>query len=233
MKGKFFLLICLVFIVTPAVPHAEERATLGNLGLGARLAYIGFTDPVWAHGEVDDSFYFGLEGYAEITRNLYIGGEIGYVNSEELVDLFLGYTLGHNRQLTYVPLELNLKYSIEAAPNFFLDFGVGVSYAYASSEEELFLFVYESGYSDSDWLWGGQIFVDLTYRIKRFFFGLNWKYQVTETYELAPSVSSALFGSIPEPVEAVVRGLFGINTPTFERFDFDNYRIGMRIGLAF
>jgi len=235
MKRSLLMSIGLVLLLATVGLAAEEEAALGNFLFGLKANYIGFTDEVWAHGSVDDSFYLGLEGYAEITRNIYLGGEVGYVHSEEITDAVLGYSVGHNRQLTLIPIELNVKYAIEVAPHFTFDFGAGVSFNYASPAEEMFLYIYETSYEDSGWLFGGQFFADLTYKVKWFFMSINWKYQITETYELDPAVSSQLFGPpwIAAIIEQPVRNLLGIDTPAFDRFDFDNFRIGLTLGILF
>ncbi len=235
MKKSLLMSIGLVLMLATAGLAAEEEAALGNYLFGAKAGYIGFTDGVWAHGAVGDSLYLGLEGYAEITRNIYLGGEVGYVSSEEVTDAFLGYTVGHNRQLTFIPMELNVKYAIEVAPHFTFDFGAGMSFNYASPAEELFLYIYEASYEDSGWLFGGQLFADLTYRIKRFFMSVSWKYQITQTYELDPSISSQLYGLplVRDILGPMIRSLLGIDTPAFDRFDFDNFRIGLTLGMEF
>ena len=77
-------------------------------------------------------------------------------------------------------IAVNLKYVIEAAPNVVIDFGAGASYNYSEiSIQNLF----STDIEDDDWLFGGQIFADLTYKIKRFFMGINGKYQITENFK--------------------------------------------------
>jgi hypothetical protein len=61
-----------------------------------------------------------------------------------------------------------------------VDFGAGVSYNWMKEEF--------SGRNISspgdDWLWGGQFFAALNYKIDRFFIGINGKYQLTEDFEI-------------------------------------------------
>ena len=231
MRRPLGVAISTVLVMAFSAAHAEERANLGNFPITLKIGFINFMDEAWEHGDVKYSFYPGLEGYARVFRNLYIGGELGYVSSEELMDAFLGMPIGHNRSLTFLPIELNLKYVIEAAPSFFIDFGAGVSYSYASVQEELFLVTDYSVYDDSAWLFGGQFFVDLTYKVKRFLVGLNWKYQITQSLEVDPLKSSQLIGSLPPPLQSLVPKFFGFDV--FDQADYSNFRIGGHIGVTF
>lgn len=231
MKRAFWVAMTTVFVMEFSTAHAQERANLGNFPIAVKMGLINFMDDAWEHGDVEYSFYPGLEGYARIIHNLYIGGEFGYVSSEELVDALLGMPIGHNRQLKFLPIELNLKYAIEAAPNFFIDFGAGVSYSYASAQEELFLLTHYSIYDDSGWLFGGQFFVDLTYKVKRFIVGINWKYQITESLEIDSLKSSELLGTLPKSLQPLVPKILGFDV--LDRADFSNFRIGGHIGVTF
>lgn len=231
MKKSLWVSISTVLVMAFSAAHAEERANLGNFPITLKIGFINFMDEAWEEGDVKYSFYPGLEGYARVFHNLYIGGELGYVSSEELVDAFLGMPIGHNRSLTFLPLELNLKYAIEAAPSFFIDFGAGVSYSYASVQEELYLVTDYSVYDDSAWLWGGQFFVDLTYKVKRFLVGLSWKYQITQSLEVDPLKSSELIGSLPPLLQQLAPKILGFDV--FDQADFSNFRIGGYIGVTF
>ena len=105
--------------MTGAAVHAQEKAHLGNGYFAVNLDYIAFTDDHFDEaGNEDDGLYLGLEGYGEITPNLYLGGEIGGAIN---IDTFGG------EEITFVSVELNLKYAKEAARNFFVDFGAGLS----------------------------------------------------------------------------------------------------------
>jgi hypothetical protein len=231
MRRPLWVAVSAVAVMAFSAAHAEEKANLGNFPVTLKIGFINFMDDAWEHGDVKYSFYPALEGYARIIRNLYIGGEFGYVNSEELVDAFLGMPIGHNRQLTFLPIELNLKYALEAAPGFFVDFGAGVSYSYASAQEELFLVTHYSVYDDSAWLFGGQFFVDLTYKVKRFLVGLNWKYQITESLDIDPMKSSELVGSLPPSLQQLVPKILGFDV--LDRADYSNFRICGHIGVTF
>ena len=174
MKRLCLFSIIIAFVMASTPVYAEERvpqrAPLGNGNLAVKLDYIVFTDPHWGDHD-DDGLYIGLEGYGEITRNLYLGGEVGGTFN---VTVF-------GDDMTFYPIELNLKYAIEAAPNFVIDFGAGASYTYTEIRRQYF--VPPRIKKDDDWLFGGQFFADITYKIRWFFIGVNTKYQITEDFK--------------------------------------------------
>ena len=168
---KKVMLLCLIgaFLMTSAVVSAQEKAPLGVGNLALKVDYIDFTEDDLEDADVDSGLYLGIEGFGEITPNLYLGLEVGYaVNIEGEIDFF-----DEDVDLTYIPVEVNLKYAAELSPHFIIDFGAGVSYNYAEIDFET--------YDDEDeWLFGGQFFVDLNYTFDAFFLGINGKYQLTE-----------------------------------------------------
>jgi hypothetical protein len=170
MKRLFLISISIVFVMTSAALHAQERVPLGNGNFAVKLDYITFTDDHFDKaGNEDDGFYIGLEGYGRIYGNLYLGGEVGGAVN---VDIF-------GEDISFFPVELNSKYAIELVPNLAVDFGAGVSYSYAKLQEDS---LFRSGRERSDWLFGGQFFADLTYKINWFSVGINTKYQITEDF---------------------------------------------------
>ena len=170
MKRLFLFSIIIVFIMASTSVYAEERARLGDGNFALKLDYIVFTDGHFDdHGNEDDGLYIGLEGYGEIIPNLYLGGEVGQ-----------GINIGIlGEDISFFPIELNLKYAIEAARNFVIDFGAGVSYCYVELRDQD---PFGSGRDEDDWLFGGQFFGDLTYKIHWFSIGVNAKYQITEDF---------------------------------------------------
>ena len=172
MKRVWLISICMVFVMTCSAVHAQEKAHLGNGNFAVKLDYIAFTDNHFDDaGNEDDGLYIGLEGYGEIAPNLYLGGEVGAAAN---IDILGG------EDVSFVPVELNLKYAKEAARNFVVDFGAGFSYCYTElSYDPLF----GPRKERDDWLFGGQIFADLTYKIRWFSIGVNGKYQITEDFK--------------------------------------------------
>lgn len=152
--------------------YAAQKVPLGFGNIALKLDYIDFTNGDLDDTDVDTGVYVGLEGYGEIAQNLYLGMEVGYTQPNGDIDAY-------DTELTFVPVELNLKYALEPGPDFIIDFGAGVSLNYGEFK------ISGPGLSDSvdDWLFGGQFFTDLNYKIDRFFFGINVKYQITEEFE--------------------------------------------------
>ena len=172
MKRLILFLFVGAFVVTSTVASAIEKASLGNGNFAVKTDYIAFTNGYFDRGDnQDDGLYLGLEGYGKITPNLYLGGEIGAGTNIEI----------GGEEITFVPVELNLKYAKEAARNIVVDFGAGLSYSSAEIQyRPLFGAAQEKR---SNWLFGGQVFVDLTYIINWFSIGVNGKYQITEDFK--------------------------------------------------
>lgn len=181
MKKIFLFSLLIAFILTSAVSYAQEKALIGNGNIALKMDYLNFTESALEDLDNDDCFYVGLEAYNKVSSNFYIGMEVGYTNSEgdariRNVDREI---VKADTELTYVPIELNLKYALDITPKLAVDFGAGPSYNWM--KEEL------SGpglTTAEDWLWGGQLFADLDYKIDRFFLGINVKYQFTENFEI-------------------------------------------------
>ncbi len=171
MKRLFLFLITVVFAMTSTAVSAAERAPLGKGNFALKLDYIAFTDSHFDRGgNQNDGVYVGVEGYGEILPNLYLGGEIGTATNVEV----------GGEEISFYPLELNLKYAIKAAPNLILDFGGGLSYSYVELQFQVPFGPLQQ--KRDDWLFGAQFFMDLTYKINWFSIGLNAKYQVTEDF---------------------------------------------------
>lgn len=172
MKKLFLFSIITGFIMASTSVYTEERARLGNGNFALKLDYIVFTDGHFDDpGNEDDGLYIGLEGYGEIIPNVYLGGEVG-----QAINISAG-----GDDISFFPIELNVKYAIEVTPNFIADFGAGVSYSYIELQyQPLFLPIWDER---DDWLFGGQFFADLTYKIHWFSIGINAKYQVTQDFK--------------------------------------------------
>jgi hypothetical protein len=172
MKRSILFFFIGAFIVTSTVASAMEKAPLGNGNFAAKLDYIVFTDAHFDRGgNQDDGLYLGFEGYGNISPNLYLGGEIGTGFNSEIA----------GEEITFIPCELNVKYAKEAARNLVVDVGAGLSYS--SVELQYSAFLGSAQESRRDWLFGGQVFADLTYKIHLFTIGVNGKYQITENFK--------------------------------------------------
>lgn len=187
MKKLLLIPILLVMVLGSSVVNAAERAPLGGGILAVKLDYIKFTEDFLKDADVDTGLYVGIEAYNEIPDvlpNLYVGIEVGFANPEGNLDYLLpGIGNVHiDTQTTFIPIELNLKYAIKAAPNFVVDFGAGASANYAKFEASVP--AYGISADENDWLLGGQVFADLNYTYGRFFAGINGKYQATGDFEI-------------------------------------------------
>jgi|APFre7841882630_1041343.scaffolds.fasta_scaffold101418_1 hypothetical protein len=170
---KRLILFCFIgaLVVTSTVVSALEKAPLGNGNFAVKLNYIAFTDSHFSEGDNENvGSYLGLEGYGKITPNVYLGGEIGTATNINF----------GGEEISFVPLELNVKYAKEAARDFVVDFGAGLSYSSVKIQNTPLFGVAQE--SRSDWVWGGQVFADLTYKIQRFCIGVNGKYQITQDF---------------------------------------------------
>jgi len=172
MKKIFLLFIFSVFMFSTINAYAEESIPLGR-SMVALKDYLKFTESDIKDFGTEAGPYVGLEAYARIAPNLYLGGEIGYYNSDGSVNLFLydpdsDSILGFhtNTEMTYVPIELNVKYKVGDAKNTgSIVLGVGASYNYMNLEASA------PGLSidEDDWLWGAQAFLELNLEFDRFY----------------------------------------------------------------
>jgi len=182
MKKVFLVLVAISFMVMTSVAYGAEKVLLGNGNIALKMDYLQFTESALEDLDNDECFYISLEAYNKITSNLYVGMEIGYATSEGNAPIEGdSQTVKADTELTYVPIELNLKYAIDVAPRLVLDFGAGASYNWMKLEFSKWGGVSSPG---DDWLWGGQFFAALNYKIDRFFIGINAKYQLTEDFEI-------------------------------------------------
>lgn len=174
MKKMFLVLLIAGFIMTSSTVFAAERFPLGEGNLAVKLDYIKFTDSDLRDVDVDSGFYIGLEGYGLVADdNFYLGVEAGYTNpSGDFTAPVAGST---GTRLTYVPIEVNLKYAVAASQNVAFDIGAGLSCNYARFK------IYDE--SASDWMFGGQAFMDLNFTINQFFLGISGKYQLGQDFK--------------------------------------------------
>jgi hypothetical protein len=166
MKTILLFSMCLIFIATSANVNAETKASLGKGNIAVKFDYIVFTDSQL--DSEDDGIYIGLEGYGRIMPNFYLGGEVG-----QAINVAVS-----GEDISFFPIELNVKYAFETVRNLVLDFGAGGSYSYAEIQHQT-----PFGDTQDDWLFGAQFFTDLTYKIRWFTMGINAKYQITEQFK--------------------------------------------------
>ena len=209
MKKILLAALTIVCIFASASADAADKYALGDMNVALKVDYFAFTEDVFGDVDLDEGVYVGLEGYYGVMPDLYLGLEVGWAGTSNDDDINIaGDLVDTDVDVTLVPVELNLKYVIEASPEWIIGIGAGVSYNYFEVEID------PKGYSDADeddWVWGGQLFADVNYKMsEQWFMGVNGKYQFTEDLEFD------------------VRGE-DVETDT----SADNWRLGVQIGMIF
>ena len=105
-----------------------------------------------------------------ISDRLYLGGEVGYARTEGSIPLV-------ETELTYVPIELNLKYARAANPIVAIAYGGGVSYNFVEVEQNCLGTCFAE---EKEWLLGAQVFGGIHLNFTRVILGAEAKYQLTE-----------------------------------------------------
>ncbi|HHO75195.1 MAG TPA: hypothetical protein ENN05_02060 [Deltaproteobacteria bacterium] len=178
MKRWLLFAIGVVFVMTPAVIQAKERVLLGDANFAVKLDYISFSHDFFEEINDDATVYAGIEAYGKVTDNIYLGGEIGTA-SVSSADLFSGIIHALlsvqkdevSADITF--MELNVKYAKDISRFFVVDVGTGISYNRALVEFETRDWVDIGGTNygvtvnsreESEWLFGGQVFADRTFK---------------------------------------------------------------------
>jgi len=203
MKKIVLLSVMLVIVFASTSLYAAEKYALGMGNVALKVDYIYFTEDVFDKIDLKDSVYVGLEGYYALSPNFYLGAETGWAGPKN--DDYVG-DVNVDIDVTYIPVELNLKYVATLSPDWNMDFGAGVSYNYFKIDAN------KLDANVDDWVFGGQFFTDLNYKINdQWFIGINAKYQITEDLTFD------------------VRGDESLHTKT----SADNWRLGANIGMMF
>ena len=203
MKKILLLSLIIVFVFASTTLYAAEKYDLGMGNIALKVDYINFTEDAFDKIDLKDGVYVGLEGYYAIYPNLYLGLEAGWAGSknDDTIDTDEFGEVDVDVDVTFIPVELNLKYAIPLDPNWVIGFGAGISYSYFKIEAN------DIDEDADDWLFGGQVFADINYKInKEWFIGINGKYQFTDDLE---------FDNIDSKTSA------------------DNWRVGAQVGLMF
>ena len=182
MKKVILLSFCIILLLAAVTSaYAADKYALGMGNVALKGDYFSFTDDVFDDIDLEDGAYVGLEVSRALMPNLYLAAEAGWAETSNDEDIIVfGRRTNVDIDVTYVPVELNLKYAVEFAPRWVFGIGAGASYNYFNIDVDI------DGASgdEDDWLWGGQAFADLTYKMGSWFFGINGKYQFTEDIEL-------------------------------------------------
>lgn len=170
MNGSFVLTLAVSLLAAPVTLLAQDGAPLGNGGVAVRFGYVVFSKGVVEN----DGVYLGLAGYRRVAPDFYLGAE---ATAASTVTLFTD-------EMSLTPLELNAKYTRAVSSSFVLAGGAGLSYARANFHEE---HVLSPDTTYHEWLFGGQVFGDLVFRVKWLALGVNAKYQLLQDFKRVPA----------------------------------------------
>ncbi len=179
MKKIILFSLLVLFVFASTTVYAAEKYSLGASHVALKVDYIYFVEDVF-RADMKDGVYVGLEAYYGILPNIYLGMESGYATAgnKDKVN-FEGDKIRVHVDTDFVPIELNLKYVIEATPSFLISVGGGASYSWLKVRAKSSAIGLKV--TNDDFIWGGQLFADLTYKMSdQWFIGLNGKYQFTE-----------------------------------------------------
>lgn len=191
---KKFMVLVLVAVVALAAGSALAAGQKYPLGMGnfaIKVDYLRFTDSEADDLDIANAPYIGAELYFPVgVPNFYLGIESGYAWSSgdrtfRFFD-FQGFPVDVKVDIDvdYVPIEFNAKYVFELSPCWTFDLGAGLSYNYFNMDVRAEVDGFDGNGGDSDWLFGGQFFADVNYKMGPWFMGLNIKYQLTEDMSL-------------------------------------------------
>lgn len=171
---KRIFLIVLFALLPTLLTQAAEAAGMAEVTFGLKTGIIGFTSAAAEDLDVDSGPYLGLEAFQRISERFHLGGELGYARSSGSIPLV-------ETELTYVPIELNLKYAAAMTPLVDFTLGGGFSYNYVRFEADCLGTCFDS---DEDWHPGLQLFGGVQFNALRFLLGVEGKYQVSEERDL-------------------------------------------------
>jgi hypothetical protein len=177
MKKRLLLVLLVVLPTCFAAGPAQagnillEPGTSYNLKTGA----IGFFSGAAADLAVESAPYLGLEAFRQISDRLHLGGELGYARSSGSIPLV-------KTELTYVPIELNLKYAATVAPLLDFTLGGGFSYNYVRFTADCLGTCFAA---EEEWHPGIQLFGGIQLNALRYLLlGVEGKVQVNEEKDL-------------------------------------------------
>ena len=188
MKRFSVILMVLAVVLIAGMAQAGERYPLGYGNMAIKVDYLRFTDNDMDDLGLANAPYIGAEFYFPVfVPSFYLGLEVGYAwSSGDRKFTFLDVRglpidVKVDLDVDYVPIELNAKYVFELSNCWAFDFGGGISANYFSLDTSADINGATVNFDgDSDWLFGGQFFMDLNYKTGPWMFGANMKYQLTD-----------------------------------------------------
>jgi hypothetical protein len=166
----------LMFLGISISVQAQEIYPLGYGNIALKLDYFSLGDTAAFQGaEENGGISLGLEIYGQIVSGLYVGYELAWATQTA------DFSNNAKVEITYVPMELNMKYIFGFGRSFRWHIGGGVSYNYGEHQ------VKSTGIppptKTDAWVGGGQVFTNLNWIIRDTFIGIDLKYQVTRDFE--------------------------------------------------
>jgi hypothetical protein len=176
--------LVLSFILLTCVILASSGVQAQRYEIGADVAvkvdYFRFMDSTLGDLNLQNGVYVGIEAYKQLlVPNLFFGMEVGWAGTDSSSGVWRNQLLlsSIDLDISYVPIEFNVKYVIPIQPGLKLDFGGGLSYNYLKFNIDGFF----GSASDSDWVFGGQFFTALNYTFtNNLYLGVEVKYQLTQ-----------------------------------------------------
>jgi hypothetical protein len=214
MKNRLILAVVLCFAVLSApCVHAE----MYGADVAVKVDYFHFSDSLMKNLNLENGVYVGIEAYKQLfCPNLYFGVAVGWAGTSGSVSdvvtgpTFLPTSVTADSSIDYIPIEFNVKYVIPISRCFNFAVGGGGSINHFSFDSDI-----SAGnavgnaavhVSDDDWVWGGQVFGEVNYKVNNWFIGIDAKYQLTQDLNL-----------------------FGVDSQA----GADNFRAGGRVGFLF
>ncbi len=163
------------FMLYASVCYASsESLGIGNFSI--KVDQIQFIDDLefWEFNDIEKGYYAAIDWYGHLGRNFYFGAEVGYTS-------ITGEAFGIDTEITVIPVEINLKYALAAIQAVQLDFGIGASHLTVYGEVIVPPMIGSiNTFFHTRSIYGGQGFINFNFKFKRFFWGANAKYQITE-----------------------------------------------------
>lgn len=163
-----------LYAVLPVLLVQAAQAAMEGITLGLKAGTISFHSGAAEDLDVDSGSYLGVEAYRQVSDRLRLGGEVGYTRRGGSIPLV-------KTELTYIPIELNLKSAAALTPRLNFTLGGGISYNYARFTADCRGTCFAA---DEDWHPALQFFGGVEFNILRFLLGMEGKYQASEERDL-------------------------------------------------
>lgn len=162
-------LLCLAVILLPQTLLAQDGAWADRGYVAVDMGYVDFLDDFF--DPESDGIQLGIQAYVRVHPDVFVGVEAG---SSANFTIFLG------EDITVSPFELNGKYVRDLGRR--AAAGVGAGLSYSRVEHDPTPLFRESSEKQTEWLFGAQVFADVSIRVWRVIGGMRLKYQTTQDF---------------------------------------------------